>query len=95
MEFAETDIKKILKSSMHLEMNHIKTIVYNILQAVNYLNECNVIHRDLKPANILVNEDCSVKLCDFGLSRTITGVETVKQILKETEIEEEEETKNN
>jgi serine/threonine protein kinase len=34
-----------------------------------------VLHRDLKPANILVNEDCSVKICDFGLARSIAGVE--------------------
>jgi serine/threonine protein kinase len=35
-----------------------------------------VLHRDLKPANILVNEDCSVKICDFGLARSIAGVES-------------------
>ena len=47
-----------------------------------------VIHRDLKPANILVNEDCSVKLCDYGLARSITGVESAEMILKKSELEE-------
>jgi p38 MAP kinase len=28
-----------------------------------------VIHRDLKPENILINEDCDLKLCDFGLTQ--------------------------
>jgi len=28
-----------------------------------------VVHRDLKPGNILVNKDCSLKICDFGLAR--------------------------
>jgi mitogen-activated protein kinase 1/3 len=46
------------------------------------LHESKVIHRDLKPANILVNEDCSVKLCDYGLARSITGVETAEIIIK-------------
>jgi mitogen-activated protein kinase 1/3 len=36
----------------------------------------------LKPANILVNEDCSVKLCDYGLARSITGVESAEMIIK-------------
>ena len=35
------------------------------------MHEANVIHRDLKPANLLINSDCSVKICDFGLSRTL------------------------
>lgn len=51
-------------------------MVYNLLCAVKYLHSANVIHRDLKPANVLVNEDCSVKICDFGLARSISGVES-------------------
>jgi serine/threonine protein kinase len=46
------------------------------LCAVKYLHSANVLHRDLKPANVLVNEDCSVKICDFGLARSISGVES-------------------
>ena len=80
MEYAESDLKKVLKSSIHLGLLHIQTIMYNILCAIKYLHESNVIHRDIKPANILVNEDCTVKLCDFGLARSVTGVESASVI---------------
>jgi mitogen-activated protein kinase 1/3 len=63
--------------------------VYNLLCAVKYLHESNVIHRDMKPANILVNEDCTVKLCDFGLARSITGVESASLIISGKVKEEE------
>ena len=60
--------------------------MYNLLCAIKYLHESKVIHRDLKPANILVNEDCSVKLCDYGLARSITGIESAEMILKKSEM---------
>ena len=30
-----------------------------------------LLHRDIKPANILINDQCNVKLCDFGLARSM------------------------
>ena len=54
-----------------LEDGHIITILYNILCATQFMYSANIIHRDIKPANILINSDCEVKLCDFGLSRAL------------------------
>ncbi len=36
---------------------------------MKYVHSAFVIHRDLKPGNLLVNSDCELKICDFGLSR--------------------------
>lgn len=74
MSYAESDLKKIIKSSISLEMIHIQTITYNLLCAIKYLHDSNVLHRDLKPANVLLNEDCTVRLCDYGLARSTSGI---------------------
>lgn len=87
MEYAESDLKKIIKSNIHLELLHIETIIYNLLCAIKYLHESNVLHRDLKPANVLINEDCTVKLCDYGLARSISGVSSAEMILNKVERE--------
>ena len=75
LEYAESDLRKLYKSGTHLQMVHIKTITYNLLLALKFLHRSKVIHRDIKPANVLLNEDCSVKLCDYGLSRCINGID--------------------
>lgn len=38
---------------------------------IEYLHEYNIIHRDLKPANILLNDQSSILLADFGISKII------------------------
>lgn len=92
MEYAESDLKKLIKSCINLELLHIQTIIYNLLCSIKYLHESNVLHRDLKPANVLINEDCTVKLCDYGLARSISGIDSAAMILSKADKEEEEQS---
>lgn len=59
-----------LSSEMNLGEDHVITLLYNILCAMNFMHTAGLIHRDIKPSNILVDNDCLVKFCDFGLART-------------------------
>ncbi|KAJ6482843.1 kinase-like domain-containing protein [Mycena vitilis] len=57
-------------------LNHLKThgranvdkLLYEIAQGLQYLHSQNIVHGDLRGANILINEDWSACLADFGLS---------------------------
>ena len=53
-----------------LSEDNVKTIVYQLLLALEYCHARRVVHRDLKPQNILIERDTlRVKLADFGLAR--------------------------
>jgi serine/threonine protein kinase/Tfp pilus assembly protein PilF len=47
-----------------------------VLEAVQYAHDKQVIHRDLKPSNILVTESGQVRLLDFGVARLLEAEET-------------------
>ncbi|KIK09036.1 hypothetical protein K443DRAFT_500378 [Laccaria amethystina LaAM-08-1] len=69
MEPMEADLHQIIKSGQHLTNEHVQYFLYQILRGMKYVHSASVIHRDLKPGNLLVNADCELKICDFGLSR--------------------------
>jgi eukaryotic-like serine/threonine-protein kinase len=46
-----------------------------VLAAVHYAHDQNVIHRDLKPSNILVQQDGTVALLDFGVAKLLVGAD--------------------
>jgi len=68
-ELMETDLASILKSSQPLTDDHCQFFLYQILRGLKYVHSAAVIHRDLKPRNLLVNANCDLKICDFGLAR--------------------------
>lgn len=70
MEYVENDLAKLLRdTSVELSEDHVTTITYNLLCALNFLHTAGVMHRDIKPGNILIDDMCQVKLCDFGFAR--------------------------
>lgn len=69
MEPMEADLHQIIKSGQTLTVEHVQYFVYQILRGLKYIHSASVVHRDLKPGNLLVNADCELKICDFGLSR--------------------------
>lgn len=70
-EYMEADLHNVIAEGI-LKDVHIRFIVYQMAKSLKYLHSGKIIHRDLKPSNILVNSNCTIKLCDFGLVRSLT-----------------------
>uniref|UniRef100_A0A8B9N0Q7 mitogen-activated protein kinase n=1 Tax=Accipiter nisus TaxID=211598 RepID=A0A8B9N0Q7_9AVES len=68
MPFMGTDLSKIMKHEKLTE-DRIQFLVYQMLKGLKYIHSSGIIHRDLKPGNLAVNEDCELKILDFGLAR--------------------------
>ncbi|CAD6337647.1 unnamed protein product [Miscanthus lutarioriparius] len=69
-ELMDTDLHQIIRSNQALSEEHCQYFLYQILRGLKYIHSANVLHRDLKPSNLLLNANCDLKICDFGLART-------------------------
>eukprot|EP00930_Biecheleria_cincta_P099023 TRINITY_DN90679_c0_g1_i1.p1 TRINITY_DN90679_c0_g1~~TRINITY_DN90679_c0_g1_i1.p1 ORF type:complete len:528 (+),score=77.06 TRINITY_DN90679_c0_g1_i1:33-1586(+) len=71
MELCDSDLKQLMKCDVTLEISLIDILTCSILTGLRYIHSAGICHRDLKPANIFVNQDCSLRIGDFGLARSI------------------------
>ncbi|CAJ1381762.1 unnamed protein product [Effrenium voratum] len=69
-DYMESDLQKAIAANL-LQPIHVEYVTYQILKALKYIHSGGVLHRDLKPANVLLNSNCHVRVCDFGLARTV------------------------
>lgn len=86
-ELMDTDLSKIINSArssnnpVEITNDHMQYFTYQILRALKAIHSARVIHRDLKPSNILLNSNCDLKICDFGLSRCLLSSSSSKESL--------------
>ncbi|XP_051530914.1 mitogen-activated protein kinase 7-like [Myxocyprinus asiaticus] len=76
LDLMESDLHQIIHSRQPLTPEHTRYFLYQLLRGLKYIHSANVIHRDLKPSNLLVNENCELKIGDFGMARGLSAVHT-------------------
>ncbi|GAA5848142.1 hypothetical protein JCM9279_007472 [Rhodotorula babjevae] len=73
-ELMETDLYRVIRTQP-LSDDHVQYFIYQTLRALKAMHSANIIHRDLKPSNLLLNANCDLKVCDFGLARSVLTAE--------------------
>jgi len=72
-----TDLHRVIHSkNVPLGGDHVKFFLWQLLCATKYMHSAGIVHRDIKPSNILVNSECDLRVCDFGLARGLENEAT-------------------
>ncbi|KAH8313411.1 hypothetical protein KR067_005559 [Drosophila pandora] len=65
------DLHRVTRE-MTLSERQVKFILFQILKGLKHIHSAGVLHRDLKPGNIAVNENCELRILDFGMARLLS-----------------------
>ena len=69
-----------LREQQHLGLEQTIEIVAQTVDALDHAHAQGVVHRDIKPANLMITDDGSVKIADFGIAKSQSGSEMTSNI---------------
>ena len=62
-------LKDVLKRGVRFPLDLAVHVIINVLKGLQHSHLCGIVHQDMKPANLMIQQDGSVKIADFGISR--------------------------
>lgn len=68
-----TDMGKMAPSPQDISESWLSPILRTLLHALDYLHSQNLLHRDIKPSNILLTDQATPILIDFGSARAMVS----------------------
>lgn len=84
MEYCAGGSLRSLLRPGKIDEKYIGVIMRELLIAFSFIHKDNIIHRDIKAANVLISNDGSVKLCDFGVAAQLNQASNRRQTMAGT-----------
>jgi serine/threonine-protein kinase len=67
------NLEELLRQGRRFEIPQVLLIASRVADALAAAHAAGILHRDIKPANVMVADDGSVKVLDFGIARRLDG----------------------